>query len=234
MSKRRILLVEDEQGLAMTLRDRLEAEGYEVDSCADGNAAVAAALKHPFDLIVLDIMLPGRSGFDVCRDIRAQGLAVPVLMLTARGQVADRVLGLRIGADDYLTKPFDMLELTARIEALLRRASSSAAPGAGRIEFGDILIDTKSGEVRRAGLKVPLSTREYQLLVYLAERANQVIPRDTLLTEVWGYSSAVTSRTVDVHMAWLRQKIEPNPAAPRYLVTLRGLGYKLATGDPRS
>ncbi len=227
-NKRRILLVEDEQGLAMTLRDRLEAEGFEVESRVDGESALEAGLHGSFDLILLDIMLPNRNGFDVCREWRSQGVSTPVLMLTARGQVADRVLGLRIGADDYVTKPFDMLELTARIEALLRRAAAPQAAGV-RIEFGAVVLDTKAGEVWRRGEKVALSTREYQLLAYLAEHANQVIPRETLLTEVWGYSSAVTTRTVDVHMAWLRQKIEDNPASPKHLVTLRGLGYKLST-----
>jgi two-component system alkaline phosphatase synthesis response regulator PhoP len=224
--KRRLLLVEDEPALVMTLTDRLQAEGYEVESSPDGDSALACAVQRPFDLILLDVMLPGLSGFEVCRRLRQSGIQTPILMLTARGQVADRVAGLQLGADDYLVKPFDMAELVARLQALLRRA---AIPGASPVhEFGSIRVDLRSAEVSRCGELVVLSAREFELLRYLLEHRGALISREQLLQDVWGYQPALSTRTVDVHMAWLRQKLEDNPKNPRYLLTVRGLGYKFA------
>lgn len=222
----RILLVEDEPGLVMTLSDRLTGEGYSVDSEEDGEAGLSRALSSHYDLILLDVMLPKKSGFDVCRKLRQSGVNTPVLMLTARGQVVDKVVGLQIGADDYLTKPFDMMELLARIEALLRRAPVRNGASGGVFEFGDIKVDFRSSSVTRNGEAVTLSAREFQLLRYLIEHRESTVTRDQLLTDVWGYDATLATRTVDVHMAWLRQKLEENPKHPRHILTLRGLGYK--------
>ncbi len=226
-SPHRLLLVEDEPSLVLTLTDRLASEGYRVETAGDGDSALARATAEPFDLVLLDVQLPGRNGFDVCRDLRQRGVQVPVLMLTARSQVVDRVVGLKLGADDYLTKPFEMIELLARVEALLRRARGAPAE-AGVHHLGDLRIDLPRAEVTRGGTPVPLSTLELKLLGYLLENPGRVIPRDELLDRVWGYDAAAQTRTVDVHVASLRQKIEPNPAHPRHVVTVHRLGYKLA------
>jgi two-component system alkaline phosphatase synthesis response regulator PhoP len=221
----RILLVEDEAGLVLTLTDRLQSEGYTVEAAGDGEAGLECALSGSFDLIVLDVMLPKKSGFDVCRKLRQQDVDTPVLMLTARGEVVDKVVGLQIGADDYVTKPFDMMELLARVEALLRRAPARRG-GAGSHRFGNVTVDFKKAEVTRDGQPVALSAREYQLLAHLIEHRGETLSREQLLTEVWGYQTAISTRTVDVHMVWLRQKLEDNPKSPQYLLTLRGLGYR--------
>jgi two-component system alkaline phosphatase synthesis response regulator PhoP len=182
------------------------------------------ASTEPFDLLILDVMLPRKNGFDVCRELREQGFSMPILMLTARGQTADKVQGLKIGADDYLTKPFDMLELLARIEALLRRPP---APAAGnQAVFGDIRVDQKSTEVTRAGEHVQLSALEFQLLCYFIEHRGETLSRQKLLNEVWGYRAVQSTRTVDVHVAWLRQKLEPDAKRPQYILTVHGIGYK--------
>ena len=225
MSEHRILLVEDEPGLVMTLTDRLANEGYAVESRMDGESGLTAALEGAYDLVILDLMLPKKSGIEVCRRMRSHGNDVPVLMLTARGQIVDKVLGFQSGADDYLTKPFEMLELHARVQALLRRSRKPASE-VGSFRFGDVVVDFRSAEVTRNGLPVGLSAREFQLLRYLIERRQELITRDQLLSEVWGYEALPSTRTVDVHMAWLRQKLEPNPKHPRYIVTIRGLGYR--------
>jgi two-component system alkaline phosphatase synthesis response regulator PhoP len=222
---RRILLVEDEPGLVLTLSDRLRDEGYRVDAARDGEAGLERASNDAFDLVILDVMLPRKSGFDVCRDLRQRGVATPVLMLTARGQTIDKVLGLKLGADDYLTKPFEMMELLARVEALLRRAPGST-PGAPVHQFGSIKVDLRSAEVTRDGKPVPLSAREFQLLKYFIEHRGATLSRDELLNEVWGYDSSTTTRTVDVHVGWLRQKLEENSKHPQMIVTVHGLGYK--------
>jgi two-component system alkaline phosphatase synthesis response regulator PhoP len=222
----RILLVEDEPGLVITLTDRLANEGYEVQIANDGEAGLALALREIFDLIVLDIMLPRKNGFDVCRDLRQQNVHTPIIMLTARGQVIDKVLGLKLGADDYLTKPFEVLELLARIEALMRRAP---VPGGGtgeNYQFGDISVDFRSAEVRRSGSSIDLSGLEFKLLQYLIEHRGAALSRDALLDEVWGYDAMPSTRTVDVHIAWLRQKLETNPRRPQFIVTVHGRGYK--------
>jgi len=185
--KRRLLLVEDEPALVMTLTDRLQAEGYDVDSACDGDEGFRRASTPPYyDLILLDVMLPGRSGFEVCRQLRQAGVTTPILMLTARGQVTDRVAGLRFGADDYLVKPFDMAELLARMQALLRRAGSSHSP---IVQFGSVRVDFRSAEVTRDGQPVALSAREFQVLRYLIENRGAMIPREQLLRDVWGYQA---------------------------------------------
>jgi two-component system alkaline phosphatase synthesis response regulator PhoP len=225
--RKRILLVEDEPGLVLTLTDRLRSEGYDVGSASDGPSGLAMATRDRWDVILLDVMLPGASGFDVCRDMRQQGVSTPVVMLTARGQVVDKVLGLKLGADDYLTKPFDMMELLARIEVQLRRADAARrGVSTTRYQFGDVVVDVRKTEVTRAGKPVELSAREFLLLKYFIEHREATISREELLNEVWGYHSMPSTRTVDVHVAWLRQKIEPNPRQPQFIVTVHGLGYK--------
>lgn len=226
------MLVEDEPGLQLTLSDRLAAEGYLVETAGDGELGLALATAGGFDLVVLDVMLPKRDGFDVCRTLRQRGITTPILMLTARGQVVDRVVGLKLGADDYLTKPFESMELLARIEALLRRAhtapTASVAGGAGtaRYTFDDVTVDVRKAEVTRNGVLVELSAKEFQLLRYFLEHRGATISRDELLHEVWGYEHMPSTRTVDVHVAWLRQKLEANPKVPQTIVTVHGLGYK--------
>ncbi len=220
-----ILLVEDEPGLRLTLEDRLEAEGYGVETASEGDEGFSKASGGGFDLIVLDVMLPNRSGIDICRDLRQAGHHTPILMVTARSQTVDKVLGLKIGADDYLTKPFEMLELLARIEALLRRAAPQRTPSAGS-EFGKVRIDFRSTEVTRNGELLNLSAKEFQLLRYFIEHDNETLSRETLLQRVWGYQSTPSTRTVDVHVAWLRQKIEDDPKNPRWILTVHGMGYK--------
>jgi two-component system alkaline phosphatase synthesis response regulator PhoP len=233
----RILLVEDEPGLLMTLTDRLLSEGFAVETATDGEAGLQRALAETFDLLILDVGLPRKNGFDVCRDLRQRSNDVPIIMLTARGQVVDKVVGLKIGADDYVTKPFEMMELLARIEALLRRvpptpvatgsAKGSATGEAGDVySFGAIHADFRRAEVTREGTRIELSAREFKLLRYLIEHRGATISRDELLNEVWGYNAMPSTRTVDVHIAWLRQKLEPNPHYPQFILTIHGLGYK--------
>jgi two-component system alkaline phosphatase synthesis response regulator PhoP len=228
MATARVLLVEDEPGLQLTLTDRLSAEGYHVETAGDGDAAVRRATGEPFDIILLDVMLPGRDGFEVARTVRQQGVATPILMLTARTQVVDRVVGLKLGADDYLTKPFETIELLARMEALLRRAPAASGVTLERYQFGDVLVDVRKAEVRRDGHVVDVSAKEFQLLRYFIEHRGATLSREELLTDVWGYHAAPSTRTVDVHVAWLRQKLEPNPRVPQFILTVHGLGYKFA------
>jgi two-component system, OmpR family, alkaline phosphatase synthesis response regulator PhoP len=226
VSARRLLLVEDEPGLVMTLTDRLAAEGYEVESATDAATALTAATSGVYDAILMDVMLPGGNGFDICRTVRQRGIRTPILMLTARGQVVDRVVGLKLGADDYLVKPFEMAELLARIEALLRRSPPAQSTEAYR--FGDIAVDFRKAEVTRNGNALDLSAREFKLLRYFVEHRGAALSRDELLNEVWGYNAMPSTRTVDVHVAWLRQKLEENPRHPQYILTVHGLGYKFA------
>jgi two-component system alkaline phosphatase synthesis response regulator PhoP len=229
LSEKRLLLVEDEPGLQLALTDRLTAEGYSVETAGDGNVAVTRATSELFDVIVLDVMLPGRDGFDVAKTIRQQGIQTPILMLTARTQVVDRVVGLKLGADDYLTKPFETIELLARIEALMRRAPSGpSGVGLERYQFGDITVDVRKAEVKQKGQPLELSAKEFQLLKYFIEHRGATVSRDELLHEVWGYNATPSTRTVDVHVAWLRQKLEPNPRVPQYILTVHGMGYKFA------
>ncbi|HWC18511.1 MAG TPA: response regulator transcription factor [Terriglobales bacterium] len=224
----RILIVEDEEALRMTLMDRLSSEGYEVEFASDGKQGLDKATQNAYDLVLLDVMLPRKNGFDVCRDIRAGGMAVPILMLTARGQSVDKVVGLKIGADDYLTKPFDTIELLARIEALLRRARTYSNTRQPVQRIGALAIDLPGTTVVRNGKQVPLSAREFQLLRYLLEHRGVTMSRGDILKDVWGYSSETFTRTVDVHIASLRQKIESDPKQPELILTVPGLGYKLS------
>ena len=226
----KILIIEDEPGLVTTLRDRLRKHGYMVSAAGDGETGVELALHDPVDLILLDLMLPGQNGLTVCEKLRKAGSTTPILMLTARRQTRDKVSGLKAGGDDYLTKPFQMAELLARIEALLRRAAVVPEATPARHRFGAIEIDTRSTEVLRDGRAVPMSAKEFQLLRYFVEHPNVTISRDELLREVWGYGERPSTRTVDVHVAWLRQKLEPDLKNPRYILTVVGFGYKFA-GD---
>lgn len=222
----KILLVEDEAGLVLTLTDRLVSEGYKVTSARDGEAGLNLALNNSFDLIVLDLMLPKKNGLDVCRDLRAKGIITPILMLTAKGETTDKVVGLKLGADDYLTKPFEVIELLARIEALLRRSKFAVSNSLETYSFGNVEIDFKRAEVKKNGQSLDFSAMEFKLLQYLIEHRGEVIKRDDLLDEVWGYDATPTTRTVDVHIAWLRQKLEDNPRYPVYIQTVHGFGYK--------
>ena len=223
-----ILLVEDEPGLVLTLGDRLRSEGYTVEAVSDGIAAVDRATHGHFGLIILDVMLPGKDGYEVCQELRERAFATPILMLTARTQTADKVKGLKIGADDYLTKPFEMAELLARVEALLRRGSRSGSEGPDSYSFGPLRIDIRRSEVFRDGVPTVLSAKEFQLLRYLIEHRGRTLTREELLKDVWGYTSAPSTRTVDVHVAWLRQKLESDPKQPKYIITVHGQGYKFA------
>ncbi len=224
----RILLVEDEPGLSLTLTDLLSAEGYEVESSADGNSGLARATKEQFDLVLLDVMLPGKSGFEVCKELRSQGKDVAVLMLTAKTQVSDRVVGLKLGADDYLSKPFEPPELLARIEALLRRTKKEKLAPVVQFSFGSVSVDFEKADVRKNGEAVGLAGKELELLRYLIDHRGRPVSRDELLEAVWEYQPGVSSRTIDVHVAWLRQKLEDTPQNPRYIHTVRGVGYRFS------
>jgi two-component system alkaline phosphatase synthesis response regulator PhoP len=224
----RILLVEDEPGLRLTVSDLLISEGYQVDTAVDGPAGLEKGAARGFDLIVLDVMLPGKNGFDVCQELRQQGIDTAILMLTAKTQVMDRVVGLKLGADDYLAKPFDPAELLARVEALLRRVAKKGRVPVARFEFGGVEADFESGQVRKDGALVTVAAKELQLLRYLIDRRGTVVTREDLLQHVWEYQAEVSSRTIDVHIAWLRQKLEDNPQNPKFIQTVRGVGYRFA------
>jgi two-component system, OmpR family, alkaline phosphatase synthesis response regulator PhoP len=225
-----ILIVEDERGLVITLRDRLTREGYAVETAAEPDEALRLVSERHFDLVLLDLMLRGGSGMDVCSQMRTQGLKTPVIMLTARSALTDKVVGLKMGADDYLTKPFEMAELLARIEVQIRRRQTDASPAqvapAGLVRFGAVEVDLRGAEVRRQGQVVPLSAKEFHLLRYFVEHQGATVGRDELLDAVWRYDSMPNTRTVDVHVAALRRKLEPNPRAPDHIITVHGLGYK--------
>jgi DNA-binding response OmpR family regulator len=224
----KVLIVEDDEAMSTALRDGFEYEGYAVSVARDGTAALRLATESSPDVIILDVMLPKMSGLDVCRKIRAEKSVVPILMLTARGQEIDKVLGLKTGADDYVTKPFSFLELMARVEALLRRArGGSARPqDPGPRAFGDVKVDFRKCEATKAGRTIDFSARELRLLEYFLEHPGEVLGRDRLLNAVWGYDSDSFSRTVDMHVAKLRRKIEDRPEDPRHIVTVHGIGYK--------
>ncbi|MEM8960820.1 MAG: response regulator transcription factor [Acidobacteriota bacterium] len=225
--KANILLVEDEEGLVMTIGDRLRAEGYAVDAELDGDGGLAAGRTGRYDLIILDVMLPGLGGFDVCRELRRHDVDTLILMLTARDQLIDKLLGLKLGADDYLTKPFEPEELVARCEALLRRHGRGASRE-GRYELDDgVTVDLRRAEVVRDGEVIQLLGKERALLSFLLDRRGEVVRREELLDRVWGYASEVSSRTVDVHIAALRKKIERTPHQPRILQTVHGEGYRV-------
>lgn len=224
----RILLVEDEPGLTLTLTDLLTVEGYEVTSAANGPAGLERALNESFDLMILDVMLPGKNGFEVCRELRQKGRDVAVLMLTAKSQLTDRVVGLKLGADDYLTKPFDPPELLARIEALLRRVKKGALTPVIQFRFGNVEVDFEKSDVRKNGVALSLAAKELELLRYLIDHRGKVVSREELLEKIWEYQPGVSSRTVDVHVAWLRQKLEDRPQTPRHIFTVRGVGYRFS------
>ena len=223
--ERRILLVDDEAGLRRTLSDRLRKEGYGVDTAANGLIASEMARKSDYDLIILDLNLPAKNGLEVCQDLRREGKNVAVLMLTARDAVADKITGLKLGADDYMTKPFESAELMARIEALLRRTKAADA-GPEEYGFGDVRVRPRAGQVLRGGRPVRLSAQEFKLLCHFVRHPDVVFSRDELLDAVWGYQATPETRTVDVHVSWLRQKLEPDPHSPIFIVTVYGLGYR--------
>ncbi len=225
----RVLLIEDEAGLILTLTDRLTAEGFTVKSASDGETGLNFALTENFDLLILDVMLPKKNGYDICRDLRQKSINIPILMLTAKGETFDKVLGLKLGADDYLTKPFEMIELLARIEALLRRVPQALQNSAESYNFGEISVDFRCAEITKDSSKIELSAMEFKLLQFLIENRGAVHSRDKLLDEVWGYDAMPSTRTVDVHIAWLRQKLEINPKHPQFIQTVHGLGYKFVS-----
>ena len=228
MNHGRILLVEDEANLRRTITDLLKSDGYTVESSGDGIEAQDLATLHPFDLIILDLMLSSRNGFDVCRNLRKNGVNTPILMLTARSELNNKVQGFKAGSDDYLTKPFETPELQARVEALLRRGSAGVRAEIKTYDFDGIHVDFTTARVTKQGKATILGERECRLLRYLVERKGVVLSRDELLQEVWGYKSIPLTRTVDVHIAWLRQKIEDDPKNPQYIVTVHGQGYRFS------
>ena len=219
-----ILIVEDEPAMASGLRDNLEFEGYVVRIACDGEEALASAAESAPDLILLDLMLPRRNGLDVCRELRRRGLSIPIIMLTARSQETDKVVGLELGADDYVTKPFSVRELVARVHVQLRRIASEGS--VEHFRFGEIELDFKRHHAARGGRLLHLTAREFDLLRYFVRRRGETVSRDELLDKVWGMGAYPLSRTVDNHIAKLRQKIERLPADPEYLITVHGLGYK--------
>jgi two-component system alkaline phosphatase synthesis response regulator PhoP len=219
----KILVAEDEPGIAMALEDDLTMEGYQVEVVTDGPTASKRAHEIAFDLILLDVTLPGKDGFEVCRELRRAGLKTPILMLTARAQEAEKVMGLELGADDYVTKPFGVRELRARIAALLRRVPSNAP--ARTLRIGDAVVDFDRGEVRRNSAVVPLTPLEFKLLELFARNRGRILSRDQLVNGAWGENIIVSERVVDNHIGNLRKKIEPDADHPRYLRNVRGLGY---------
>jgi two-component system, OmpR family, alkaline phosphatase synthesis response regulator PhoP len=226
MIRRRILLVEDEPGLRRTLKDLLASGGYTVETSGDGADAQDRAEREAYDAIVLDVMLPSRSGFDVAKGLRRNGIQTPILMLTARTELNNKVQGFKSGADDYLTKPFEGPELLVRVEALLRRAQAGTRKRVSSWNFQDITVDFTKARMVKKGEQITLSERECRLLQHLIESRGEVVTRDELLQEVWGYEAAPMTRTVDVHISWLRQKLEDDPANPRFIVTVHGQGYR--------
>jgi len=223
----RVFLVEDDPHLARALADLLRNDGYMLDVACGGFTALEMAQRTPFDLIILDVVLPSLGGFEVCRQLRIYGIETPILMLTARDQVNDKILGFKSGADDYLTKPFDMNELRVRMEALLRRVSRTGRTESVQCNFGDVQVDFANYAIVRSGKRISLSEREARLLRYFLDNRGRIVSRDTLLEQVWRYNSAPYTRTVDVHIARLRQKIEDDPKNPKLIVTVHGLGYRL-------
>jgi two-component system alkaline phosphatase synthesis response regulator PhoP len=221
----RILIVEDEPGLVLTVSDLLTAEAYEVAIATDGPSGLAMACERQFAVIILDVMLPKKTGFDVCRELRERGVDSAILMLTAKTQVVNRVVGLKLGADDYLAKPFEPTELLARIEALIRRVRKERRIAVRTFHFDDVQIDFERSEILKAGQRIDLAAKELLLLRYLVDHRDRVVPREEILQQVWEYDSQVTSRTVDVHVSWLRQKLD-NPQNPKHIQTVRGKGYR--------
>jgi two-component system alkaline phosphatase synthesis response regulator PhoP len=229
VTKARILVVDDDQDMVRGLEDNLALEEYEVLTAPDGETGLATALSQKPDLVILDIMMPGMDGLDVCRRLRRQNKDVRILLLTAKGQESDKVLGLELGADDYVSKPFGLLELLARVKAQLRR--TEAAGRSVTYQFGEMVVDTVRREVTRADRLVELTAKEFDLLVYLLEHPGEALGRDHLLENIWGYEKYPTTRTVDNHILRLRKKLEPDPSHPRHFLTLHAVGYKFIAGD---
>jgi DNA-binding response OmpR family regulator len=223
----RILVVEDEPAMQAGLRDNLEFEGYAVDAASDGEEGLQKLLRGTYDLVLLDLMMPRRSGLDVCKIARREGVTTPIIMLTAKGEEFDKVLGLELGADDYVVKPFSLRELLARVKAVLRRGTPSPDAPNGSFEIGRLAVDFRAHTATSDGDDVPMTHLELEVLRYLVERPHEVVSRDDLLTDVWGYDDQPTTRTVDNFILKLRQKLEPEPSRPRHLLTVHGVGYKL-------
>ncbi len=229
---KRILIIEDDLAILRGLKDNLEYDKYEVLTATDGEQGYCLIQEKKPDLIILDLMLPKMSGYELCRKVREEGLTTPILMLTARGEEVDRVLGLDLGADDYVTKPFSVPELLARVRAILRRVQQSKkGPLPNELHFGKVFIDFKRFEARKAGKALNMSRKEFGILRLLAARVGEVVTRDELLDEVWGYEQYPTTRTVDNHIALLRSKLEEDPSKPRHLRTVHGVGYKLVLDE---
>ena len=222
----RILVIEDEPQMLLGLRDNLELEGYEVVTAADGDEGLAKVIATAPDLVILDITLPRKNGFEVCRELRARANPTPVVMLTARSQETEKVLGLELGADDYVTKPFSITELLARVRAVLRRTTSHKPSPVDMVRIGDIEIDFKLHQARRGKTRIEFTAREFDLLRYFVQHIGQVVTREQILNEVWGYEEFPTTRTIDNFVAKLRQKIEKSPHAPEHILTIHGSGYK--------
>jgi len=221
----KILIVEDEPNMVAGLRDNFEFEGYQVISAPDGVAGLERALSESPDLVILDVMMPRMSGLDVCKQLKAKKPAIPIIMLTARGQEVDKVVGLELGADDYVTKPFSIRELLARVKAVLRRAGT-AAKVAEKYAFGEVEVNLRNCQVSRKGKAMDFSSKEFELLKFFLHHPGETLSRDRLLEEVWGYEHFPTTRTVDAHIVRLRQKVEPRPEEPRFILTVHGTGYK--------
>jgi len=232
LEKKKILLVEDEPGMQLTVSDRLRGEGYIVDCSENGLEGLDMAKRGGYDLILLDVMLPEKDGLEICRDLRAQGMTIPIMMVSAKSQVIDRVLGLKMGADDYLIKPFDLNELLARMEAQLRKHERQSLQNDqdSFFDFGDFRLDYDKKELLKKGEVIELSHQEYRLLAFFIVNRNRALSRSDLLDGVWGYDEIPTTRTVDVHVAWLRQKLGDDKTDPKYIKTVRKYGYKFLMG----
>ncbi len=223
-----ILLIEDEAGLVMTIQDRLIEEKFNVETAMDGEAGFELAKSGSFDVIILDLMLPKKDGLDVCKDLRKLDIETPIIMLTAKGQVLDKVLGLKLGADDYMQKPFEMMELVARVEVQLRKKENKQSKNfaKGEVIFSDVKVDFDKMKVLKNNEALTLSAKEFQLLQFMIQNEQTILSRDQLLNEVWGYDALPSTRTVDVHIAWLRQKLESDSRYPKHILTVHGFGYK--------
>ena len=224
--RQKILVIEDEPGIRLAVKDELEFEGFDVELVEDGAAAVAAIVRARPDLILLDLMLPGRNGFEICRDVRAQGISTPLIVITARNQEADKVRGLELGADDYVTKPLSLAELVARIRAVLRRAGKDTPNERAVVEVAAIRVDLRRHSAFKAGVELQLTDTEFRILALLLKRAGEVITRDEFLNQIWGEDVNVTHRTVDTHVAALRRKLEDDLDHPAYIVSVRNVGYR--------
>ncbi len=223
----KILLVEDEPEMQRGLRDNLEFEGYKVDVASDGKEGLKKIVNHDYGMVILDVMLPGMSGFEVCKRAREKGVTAPIIMLTAKGEEVDKVLGLELGADDYITKPFSLRELLARIKAVLRRKEGKTDAASDILKIGPLQIDFSNYTVSKKGKSIDMTPKECEILRFLWQHKNQVVSRDALLANVWGYDESISSRTVDNFILKIRQKVEPSPSKPRHIITIHGTGYKL-------